>query len=102
MNKIKNYIEKIAYGFFFFLIESYGWRGFLLRLSFSIVIFIISTLGTPQYNMGTSGGKLWLAGWILVVYSFLKLAYDLTPSGRERQRKRELQIRNSKSDGNKS
>lgn len=103
LENIKNNIGKYTniIGIFFSsfivsLIESYGWRGFLLRVVFVIILFKLSTAGMPEYNMSTSGGKMWIVSGGLFIYAVGKFVYDYTKAGKESEAKKRNKARLNK------
>lgn len=83
LGKILEIIGKFFTVFFNYLFELFGWRGFLFRVFFSLLLFELSSVGMPKYNMGTSGGKLLLISGGLFIYAVGKLIYDYTKAGKE-------------------
>ena len=85
--KLGKIIEISFDGFFDVLIKSYGWRGFLFR-----IIVIVASFGLISLDDATHGGpagvKIWLVTCALLVYSFGKLIYDYTKTGKESEAKK--------------
>ena len=80
--KVLGVMGKFFANFFSYLFESYGWRGFLFRVFFAILLFELSTAGMPEYNNGPSGGKLLVMSGLLLIYAVGKLIYDYTKAGK--------------------